>query len=402
MNPEITHFDDAWIFSIVKSQHQKPASWYFRRARCDDEIWVLRYGSAGLIVQIGKAMLPILLSGLLILQPAATKTYQSKPHNLQLDIPAAWKVQPTRNGTNLIVSGTKSPARVELYVTNYQGTSDDWQNLRKQVNSDMNRKIDRQWEEILLGVPLLMIRVNYNDPKEGGDISMLDGLLFANTSRKFQFRLFAKPDEIAGVEEQWRNSMTTLRTMEGNLPEKEDGLSNAPASEPIARPGESIRLQPRKNSDVKLGPVSAAFTVSGRSGEMRLPQGWNVAGEAERRTLSHKDFPGEIKVLISSILDSPVPSAAILDEARRGADRFKTVASRENFGPIVNKAKTPYWLTVRKGRTETEDLVQMISVVDIKDFYWTLTFESTDLKSSKATRKKFEALLNAMGAPQPK
>jgi hypothetical protein len=44
----------------------------------------------------------------------------------------------------------------------------------------------------------------------------------------------------------------------------------------------------------------------------------------------------------------------------------------------------------------------MISVVDIKDFYWTLTFESTDLKSSKATQKKFEALLNAMGAPQPK
>lgn len=347
-------------------------------------------------------MLPILLSGLLVLQPATTKTFQSKPHNLQLDIPVSWKVQPTRNGTNFIVSGTKSASRVELYVTNYQGTSDDWQSLRKQVNSDMGRKIDRQWEELLLGVPLLMIRVNYNDPKEGGDISMLDGLLFANTSRKFQFRLYAKPDEVGGVEEQWRQCLTTLRTMEGSLPDKEDGVFNPPASEPVVRPGEAIRLKPRDRSEVKLGPVSVPFSVSGRSGEMRLPEGWKVSGEAERRTLTHKDFPGEVSVLISSILDSAPPQTAILDEARRGADRFKSVSSRENFGPVVNKSKTNYWLTVRKGRTDSADLFQMIAVVDVKDFYWTLKFEGTDLKSSKATQRKLEELLNAMGAPAVK
>lgn len=336
-----------------------------------------------------------ILCALALTQTPATKSFVIRDQGLVMEIPASWRTANERVRQVVTFPVTGGVAEVSVFATQYLQPAEDWQRMQVTVNEQLNRKIERQWDEEFLGVPMLFTRLSHSEPRVG-DVGTLIGLLYARTQNKFHFRMVTP---LAGYEEAetaWRNALLTLRTTTGSLPEREDGTTARPRPTPeTVDPTRTLNLSSVGQRTEPLGPVRAAFNVSGRQGVLRFPKGATLTGSGPFDL--QFDGVGNIKVEVFSSLDSPASGVSLMQAVNKELDRFTSVELRENIGPKRNRVGQQCFIVHRRGKASSGDLWVSRAVVDAGAFYATFFFESTSPSQFSKARRVIEALVERTG-----
>lgn len=345
-------------------------------------------------------MTTVLLSSILLAQASSTKPLSLPEVGLQMQIPNEWRVQTERVRQVVTFASAEGPVRVEIFSTRYIQPAADWQQMQRTVNEQMERKVERQWEEEILSVPLLMTRVSYAE--RGTPTGLLVGLLYSNSDNKFHFRLTAPAAGYENAESLWRSALLTLRTTTGSLPRTEDGVPEAPAAntpnrrQPTPAVVPTVRMSENARKPDAMGPGRYGFTVSNRSGVLRFPQGWQM-GESDPVQLLGRELPSGIAVQFYSTVDSPPSGVFVMQEINKELGVFEGTTQRENFGPKRNAVGNQTFSMRRTGTVGGKPTMHYRAIVDNGSFYAYLKYESQDPKQFARDYRTLQRLLDRLG-----
>ena len=319
---------------------------------------------------------------------------------LAMNHPKDWQISPvgkTRDLKVLIpIQGSSQMALLELFGIPFNSEREVWQLGQKAINERMKREVMRQWEEELLGVPLLLTKINFVD-KTGPQI-LMTGMVYSRTAKKLMFRLSAAPDDFDKAEFIWRETMNTFRTSQPWAPEDPNQKPDPKA--PIKNPLPAVITKPNSlDSEVKMvkPPVAVETTVAGRKVELRIPGEW--AGKLQEDgsiVLTNPEVGGPVKINMASSLDSDPPQRALLAASSKTLNDFQKVSKRDESLPAKNKAGAMLSSVWRTGLSGQGDLFTCDANVFVSDFYALASFRSTNPGKIGADRKLIEALLQHM------
>lgn len=321
-----------------------------------------------------------------------TKPYRDNALGLIFEHPTAWTVKNERYSTDFsfpLADGTT--AVVQLFRTSFRQEKAAWQQIQTDINGQLKRRVARQWEEQILGVPLLMTKIEYS---EGGkDVAALIGLLYTATQDKLNFRLVASAGAIDEAEAAWRNVMLSLRTTNGELPIAEDPTRPLPnpvvsgTGRPITtlKPGEGP-VEPVRTSNVskvtKFGAELAVF----------LPEGWTLEAKEGKMTLLNSSLKGSVELQLFSggrSLVEPTVRAA----SKESFEQFSVVTVREDQALALTKAGCAVAGMLRSGTTkEGESLIVWHIVGNNETFIWRLDYTTKAEKDLSQDRKAIDRL----------
>lgn len=157
-----------------------------------------------------------LIATVMAFQANDVKVYESKPTDLKFSYPSEWKLKKDRlsDEFSFVVEG--KPVTVQVMVTEMSYPKEHWQEVNREINNTSNRQVLRQWEEELLGVPLLLMRVR--DTNKAEPQIILTGLLYGARAQKMLFRLNAPEAISAQAESIWTNVLLSSNTISGVMP----------------------------------------------------------------------------------------------------------------------------------------------------------------------------------------
>ena len=335
---------------------------------------------------------------LLLATPQAepdTKTFVTTDRLLEMQIPKSWTVAKEKSRQVISYKAAAGQVKIEVYATKYLQTAEDWQTMQRTVNEQMKRTVVRQWEEEIMSVPMLLSSIKYSEPKEG-EVGVLIGLLYSNTSEKFHFRLVAPLANFDDAQSAWRDAWLTMRTSTGKPPTAEDGNPESVAPVAPVPEGRTIMMSGQQAQSKPLGPVKFSFTTSGRSGVLRFPKGTQVTDGSPMK-IKCPNLNGELTAQVMSADDSPASGLFVMQEVNKDLARFKVVNMRENVGPKRNTVGAQIFSTTRTGTSDTGDLQTFIGVVDSGKFYLVLRFEATDAKQFKKQHETLTQFSDKIG-----
>lgn len=354
-------------------------------------------------------MTATLLGFTLIAQtPAATITFSNAELGLSFEHPASWKREDRKVGPVFTypIAGLAEGARLELYAVAFRDTTENWFRNENLINEQLKRTVERQWQEQILGVPMLMSRIVFTD--RGSSRTTLVGLLYAATPSKMNFRLTCATAGFDDAEGAWRKVLESIRPLSGELPKPEDPAAQPPAQptpRPVpaaqpARPPVRLEAQP-KPARLLLGPVTLDQTVSARPARLRLPAGWSALPSEGAFALTRPGLSGTVRVELLSTIDSPDPDKHFLRLAAMGLEEFESVRRREE--PPVRTARSGVRVSVvtREGASGGGSLVLVHAVGAVDPFYWSLTYRTSDPRSYQSDRRALQELLDVLRLESP-
>lgn len=317
---------------------------------------------------------------------------------LAMTHPDDWQITTVKKSNDvkalIPIEGSSQKAVLELYHVSFNSEKDVWQLGQKAINERMKREVMRQWEEELLGVPMLLTKVNFVD-KDGPQI-LMTGLIYSRTGKKLMFRLAAAPDDFDKAEFAWRETMNTFRTGRQWTPEdptqKPD--PNAPVKTPMPTPAIVKPKSLDEETKTTKPPVAIAATVAGRKVEFRIPGEW--AGKVLENgsiALTHPDVAGTVSVTLATTLDSDPPEKALLAASSLSLKDYQKVSKRDETRPAKNRAGSSVATVWRSGTTGQGDLFTCDAVGSNGDFYFVLAYRTANAGKVGAERKLIESLL---------
>jgi len=360
-----------------------------------------------------------LLSLLLIvptLALAGDKLFQSPPHGLAMRHPDNWTFKQKKSFSEFTIpiAEGRSQARVEIFENTFRTTAADWQTLQETVAKDMKRTVERQWSEDLLGVPLLMTKVNYTE--KAFEMSSLTGLLFTRTNVKFQFRMVVPAGSYDEAETLWKEALLTLQTIDGNLPQPEDpeGAIKRPVGKPVKgekpekasstnaaapeKPRPTIVMHSSLNKPQKSRPGSESLplTVSGKEATLRFASGWTVEKQGEKFRFSHTKVKGSILVEALTPIDSPEAERQLILAPASTFGAFTKIGKRVDSPAVRTDAGYKLSTIWRDGESAQGPLFILHGVAQGDGNYWLMEYRNTSLKAYSDERKTIEQLMNSL------
>lgn len=322
---------------------------------------------------------------------------------LALSYPKAWQVTAIKKShdfkVRIPIDGSSTAADLEIYNVGFDAEKDVWQLSQKGINDRMRREVIRQWEEEILGVPLLLTKVSYTD-KSGPKI-LLTGLMYSRTPKKLMFRLEASPDDFDKAEFVWRETMQTFRT--GAPLKPEDPTKKPDPNKPVQQslpPISKPKSLDEKVEFVKPSVVVEA-TAAGRKVNIMIPTGWEgKVAEDGTIALTNAEVASQIKVALASTLDSDPPQRALFVASSKTLNDFQKVAKRDESVPAKNKAGAMTASVWRVGTTAQGDLYTCDATIANGDFYVVVAYRTTNAAKIGAERKAVETLLQSMTIEQ--
>ncbi|MCX7798905.1 MAG: hypothetical protein N2109_01015 [Fimbriimonadales bacterium] len=317
---------------------------------------------------------------------------------LQFDVPKDWKVVQRRGTMQLALPASFRGARVDIFSASFKKEAETWLAVEAAIANQLKREVVRQWQEELLGVPLLMTELRWRQGES--QQAALSGLLYAWTPRKLHFRLQAPEESFAEAVVAWRNVLSTFRTVDGRLPAPEDPdkpWDPAEAQKPSVPLARTV-LEPRRSGTTRLelAPRSLETVVAGRPVELRLPEDWAAdrAGDFEW-TLKHPKLPFAVKVGLYSTLDSPAPERTLVRVSAESLRGFREVTRREEPPASPNRAGATLRRVWRTGQGPAGPVWSLEAVGSKDRFYW-LVSVSREGTLGNEERRIVESLLQAM------
>lgn len=327
-----------------------------------------------------------------------SKTFNSPELDLSFQHPADWKVIPGRKGDTKIeiplAGGGK--ATLEIFAVAFREPAERWQEYQLMANQNLKRTVDRQWQEEVLGSPMLMTRIFYTVKSE--PMATLVGLMYRSHPKKLNFRLTASSSVYEEAERSWREALQSLRTMSGAMPEAEnpDRIVETPATPPkIEKPKPQVTFSAKgpTPSRVYRGPVKIPARAAGKDVQLLLPEGWRADPEGDAFILTRKGLLGTIRMEVAGTLDSPPAERALLAAAAKTLAEFSQVAVRDESRPQTTRAGAVLQIVRREGKAMEGNLVLVHASGASADFYWLLTYRATDPKHYRRDSGALEGLM---------
>lgn len=332
-----------------------------------------------------------------------TKPFYAGPVGIVFEHPESWTVVKQKNSTELTIRDSQgaSIGVLQLFYVFYRQTPDEWQSLQETATKQTGRTIERQWQEEILGVPMLLTKVS----SDSGGRTTLVGLLYSATPRKLNFRLNAPGDTYAAAEAQWRSVMQTMRTTTGQLPTTED--PNKPTNQlvvPPPKPKSSVTLTPEKKSQrkPKYGPIEVRTKAGGGDAVLYLPSGWTAEATGDAFLLKRPNLAGELTLAVLSTLDSGLPDAALSGAAAKSIASFTKVAKRLDPKPTLTSMGMLMQSVYREGSASDGERVVLHAVLSSGDMYGVATYTARSLADYKRDRKAIDSLFNQIALLRPR
>jgi len=337
-----------------------------------------------------------ILPWVILATQAETRNYRDDKLGLIFQYPREWTLRKERLYSVLewtTTSGAK--VRVQIMNSNFRAPKEDWQRVQKDVNVTNKREVLRQWEEELLGVPILLTSAQYSEG--AGPERLLIGLLYSKTPEKFMFRLTAPADAAEEAEKQWRNAILTLRTTSGTLPTIEDPDSPTDPVKPPSKPEKVITLKPTDGKPAKIikAPLVTKVTAIGQSVNVFTPEGWTIKEQDSQFVMTHPQVKGTVIMEIGNITEAAARTY-LLTSSSKSLSRFESVASRHETNGAYNQAG--FWICQvwRVGKAAGGDLVVSQSIGTGAGIYWLVTHDTKGEADFKADGELLKNLYHSM------
>lgn len=334
-------------------------------------------------------------------------TFNDQRLGLLFDHPATWIVQKHRKGhatskseqgvTVMSLPTATSPtgATLEIFHARFASTPEIWQTVQDRSNEQLNRTVDRQWQQDILGVPLLLTRISYTE--KGVATTTLTGLLYTRTHEKMLFRLTGPTAEFDDVQYAFTTAMQTLRTVDGVMPVEEDPdhpLPPAKKGDPLPAPRIPI-MQDVKPPKPYIAPNVLKLVISTRPVVFRYPNDWEVQKVAGNVvTFKGDDLSEPVTLTFQSTLDSDTPANTLMTLTSDDLGKFNSVSLRLDSPTLPNRAGCSISTVWRNGKDAKGALYTLQATGQQGDFYFVADYHGTDEGSAKDDKKALEKFLS--------
>lgn len=317
------------------------------------------------------------IATLLAFQATDVKVYESKPTDLKFSYPADWKLKKDRLYDEFSFEIEGKPVTVQVMVTQMNYPKDHWQTVNREVNENNYRQVLKQWEEELLGVPLLLLRVR--DTAKAEPQIIVTGLLYSSRQDKMLFRLNANESVAAQAESIWTNVLLTSNTISGVLPNVPNGGTTT--NVPVNTSGGDSNVQviaPPTNKPDKSVRGEAKVKIDQSSGLMMFfPTTWSfkdnsLTRESTKVTVTH------------GIGDERVARSAWLKVCGGALNRINAVVSRKETEPKYTKAGFKGSVMTRTGAVGDYEEFQWIVYGWSGGYFYTIEWSGTPADYEKA------------------
>ena len=293
------------------------------------------------------------------------------------------------------LAGAVEDADLEIMRASFSGPPETWQSVQTDANKNLHRTVERQWQQEILGVPLLLTRINYT--QNGTNRTTVTGLLYNDSPSKLLFRLTGPASDFDKAEFQFDQAMQTLRTTNNQLPTAQDPNRPAKPTKTDLRGLKHPLFVPPHPTVFKIAPVAIPLVVSTKKIELRVPSGWSATQiEGSTFELHSAELPYPIVVRVSSTLDSDPPGTALLAASAASLGEFTSVSRREDTEAIVNDGGCTVASVWRTGMGPKGTLMTMEAAGSENDFYFIATCRPSPGPSYFAQRKTIHELLQTI------
>ncbi len=327
-------------------------------------------------------------------------TFRNADIGLTFDYPKSWKIAEKKTKKNswweFEIASKNGTAHIEVFGLYFRAEKEIFQISQSHAVKQMNAELVRQWDEEILGAPLLLTQSKKDKNQT------LVGLVYSFTASKLLFRITAPEAAFEDTLYEWRQALQSLRTLDGQILRPEDPTKLLPGETPFLGPS-TVRIGgvPNRFADTvknEVGPtVQIPAKVESRPIILSVPEGWegkaNEAGNVVE--LSNAKFPGKIEVRLYTMLAGEPPARALLTQSLATLNQFDAVSKRTEPAPSKNKAGAMYSFIWREGTTkEGKTLTALDSAGQVDQYYWLLGFQSEKL--DKEAREQLQGLIDRM------
>ncbi|MEA2553540.1 MAG: hypothetical protein QOJ65_1716 [Fimbriimonadaceae bacterium] len=314
----------------------------------------------------------------------------------------------TNKETLFYIPVDQKTATLEIFSALYDQEPDHWETIMSVSNKQLKREVLKQWREEILGVPLLLTKVGFED-SGGQKMLALTGLMYSRMPNKLQFRLEAPASSYDNAEYEFRQALQSLRTLRGDMPKPEDPNHPLPESEYIlqkpVKPPKEVYLQSGKQktgSKIAKGTVSVPLTVSSRKVLLTMPEGWTSEIAMDGTvTLHNPAVKGVLVAYVFTTLDSDPPQSAVLKASGMSLEEFTKVDARRETVKESTAAGANLDAIWRVGSGDKGPLSTCDAVGATGDLYWVFRYRLQGTVS-EGEQKAVQSLLESMSAdPAP-
>jgi hypothetical protein len=342
-------------------------------------------------------------------------TYRNDWIGISITHPANWKVVEKKTDAWVTIplkEGTATAA-LNLVAATFNADPEIWQFSQKDASQDLGFEILKQWQEEILGVPLLLTKVRSGPGKLASAIKAVPalpsdqplvtviGLVYSRTPRKLLFRLTAPESAFDDADFAWKQVLETLKTSDGNLPQPEDPKRKPDPLPPAGKPGKNEKPEgpPKKTTigasaasnrgaKVERAPKVFEATAANKKIGFYYPEGWTIEkGEDGQLSLKNTGLSLNLRLWLNSTLDSDPPLRALVKASAETLKSFEKVETREENMPKPNKAGATMVRIVRIGKDTSGPIWTFESAGGSTDFYFLITgsgkgkLEAAELKA---------------------
>ncbi len=286
-----------------------------------------------------------------------------------------------------------APAELTIVRASFSDAPEKWQKIQADANTNMKRDVERQWEQEILGVPLLLTRIGF--VQDGVAKSTLTGLLYNAAPYKLLFRLTGPTAGFDAAQYEFTKAMETLRTTNDSMPTAQEPGKAIP---PPIVPGPDAKhsLFTKQKVDPKAAPLSLAVSAAGRKMSLRVPENWRLEKvDGDSAVLRHPSVKGPVTVKLYAVSTGQRPTEALSAQSNASLEEFKTVAKREDTPGTPNKAGNPVLAVWRTGESASGPHAALDAVAVAGDYYLLFSFRPEPKSGSE--RKVVQAMLDAVG-----
>lgn len=338
--------------------------------------------------------------------------YQNLTLGLKFEYPKTWQVVTDKRGQSkflIPIEGTSDRAVVEVEPVSFRQEKDSWQITQLAFNKSKKRETVRQWEEEILGVPLLLTEAKYNE--RGSERQVVSGLIYTFGFNKMLYRVTASPEQFANVDYSWRQVLQSLRTWTGELPKVEDpsveikvnnpkdrtNNPNRPPDDDIPHPTVPNEIKTSNTRKFVKEPVVSQTELNGLKVEFHVPADWKLTPGADGTyTLTSSALDGKVDLKLQSQAATFAPATALAQASGASLAEFASVDKRDDDFPKFNKAGMPVAQVWRVGKTASGAMMSLDASGQSGDAYFIASYKTADIAKFKAIRKVIESLLDRM------